>query len=319
MADQSVYSGYLKTPSELVTTEDAIRSGFIRIASEKNRRSTQYIEEAKVLKHEISKISYPSELMDMRRIRRALIMATGLPESSVEFFSEADMDEAINNFIKNFLEPKGQNFADEVIYRYLLLRGNPLEGSMKGMIEKMAHRDFVMTLTSVLASRGISFKWSDGSSGPWASDDVDAAMSDSTKALSWTIDGRTRVLAFDLKIPMVDKAVDLSLFDCNPADFRRGAIADQPAKILMLGQLRGNVDPATASDSWKASNTILERIRIAFRSRGHTVNTAYLGSAIDDAVAEEIWKQLETGALANATNMTSEGALIEFCSWMLDL
>ena len=47
--------------------------------------------------------------------------------------------------------------------------------------------------------------------------------------------------------------------------------------------------------------------------------TSFVGAAIERAMAEEIYAQLEDGTLTNATNLTNNNQLIDYCNWLLEL
>ncbi|MBR3498529.1 MAG: hypothetical protein IKO05_05995 [Selenomonadaceae bacterium] len=91
-------------------------------------------------------------------------------------------------------------------------------------------------------------------------------------------------------------------------------------KAIMFGELKGGIDPAGADEHWKTGNTVLGRIRTKFGAVGFPkIKTSFVAAAIERAMAEEIFSQLESGTLTNAANLTKDNQLAEFCNWLLDL
>ena len=87
----------------------------------------------------------------------------------------------------------------------------------------------------------------------------------------------------------------------------------------MMGELKGGIDPAGADEHWKTANTALEHIRTTFPSAGHPVQTSFVGAAIETAMAEEIYSQLQAGVMTNAANLTNDNQLVAYCNWLLNL
>lgn len=70
--------------------------------------------------------------------------------------------------------------------------------------------------------------------------------------------------------------------------------------------------------AWMSStaNTALERIRVAFQNN---IKTSFVGAAIENNMATEIWKQLKTHVLNNAANLTVEEQFTDYCKWIVTL
>ena len=62
-----------------------------------------------------------------------LITASGLSDKAVVHLTDQDKTEAIQGLIENFLEPAGAKFVEELVYRFLLTRGDALGGSMRNV------------------------------------------------------------------------------------------------------------------------------------------------------------------------------------------
>lgn len=311
------YAITIRNSESLVTSRDETRAGFIKFALEKNKRSTPYIADAKVFKHEAQKASTPKELLNMPKIRSFMLTAAGLSDKALVYFREEDKDRAIKELIENFLEPEGPNFVDEVVYRFLLIKGDSLGGSMRNIVGAMAQQKFIQTLLSVMNSRGLQYQLFDTKYGFLNFEQ--GSVIESVKSIKWMSHGRYRTLQFNVTIPIVGKNIDICLFDSDnkmPFDW---PFAKHPENAILMGELKGGIDPAGADEHWKTGNTALTRIRTAFKKEGMDIKTVFIAAAIESSMAGEIWNQLESGVLTNAANLTKDDQLIELCSWLLEL
>lgn len=134
------FNEHIKKWEDLVTTHKAIRAGFISIAFEKNIKGSPFIEEAKSLKIITSKLKKPEQLLELKDIYPALLTAAGQSEKSLNYLLEEDKKAAINELIEKFLVPAGKDFADELVYRYLLTKGDALGGIMRNLVGALSER-----------------------------------------------------------------------------------------------------------------------------------------------------------------------------------
>jgi hypothetical protein len=81
----------------------------------------------------------------------------------------------------------------------------------------------------------------------------------------------------------------------------------------------GGIDPAGADEHWKTARTALERIRTAFSKAGLAPQTFFVGAAIENKMAGEIWEQLTSGMLGNAANLNEENQIASISRWLCTL
>jgi type II restriction enzyme len=311
----------IRKPEDLVTSREQTCAGFISFALEKNRRSTPIIASAKSFKIFAAKAKTAKELLGIANIRTAMLTASGLSDKALNYFSEEDKDLAILALIENFLEPAGQHFVDEVVYRYLLIKGDSLGGSMRNMIGKIAQQKLIRTLLSNFSISGIDYQWLDNKTNKWKNkSDDDFAVEEQVKALCWNnsvLEGRT--LIFNINIPIVKNNIDICLFNANIEEYNNGNIVNLPEKVLMLGELKGGIDPAGADEHWKTGNTALNRIRNAFTKINLKIQTSFIAAAIEKKMASEIFMQLENQTLSYAANLTIDSQVVNYCDWLFKL
>ena len=157
---------------------------------------------------------------------------------------------------------------------------------------------------------GVKGGWIDGKVCSVA--DVSAA-----KAIRWTNGVYERMLVHNVNVPGVSKNVDLVVFgrfaDGVDAKSLASVLADQKNYIVM-GELKGGIDPAGADEHWKTARAALDRIRSTFKK----VYIAFIGAAIEKAMAEEIYMQLQSGLLDYAANLTDDSQVLSFCDWLVN-
>lgn len=317
------FNKYIRNAGDLVTSHEQTRAGFLKIALEKNRLGDPYIKNSLAFKSMVSGATCPEALLSIPEVRPFLLSASGLSDKSLNYLDESDQTKAIEELIKNFLKPAGKHFIDETIYRYLLIKGDAVGGSMRNRIGALGQERLIRCILSCMAVQNISYQWAENISGkfPWYDQtDNDLDIERRMKDLCWqTAAGKKRLLAFNMNISTVRKNVDICLFDSDAVGFQNGKIAFEPDKALMMGELKGGIDPAGADEHWKTANTALERIRTTFASAGHPVQTSFVGAAIETAMAEEIYSQLQAGVMTNAANLTNDNQLVAYCNWLLNL
>lgn len=318
-----IFNNCIKKPEDLITSREQTRAGFIEAALQKNYKALPYVEEAKSLKIFASRAKDPIDLLKMEEIKPKLLTAAGLSDKSLVYFGDSDKDEAIKKLIEEFLKPAGKGFVDELVYRFLLTRGETLGGSMRNWVGHVSEFKFKCKLLSVFSTLNIKycilFKRDKRKNNWTKSISYENAFNEAEKidAISWSIGGADKVLFFNSKIPIVKKNVDICLYHGTPETYNSGEIRDCTEKAIMFGELKGGIDPAGADEHWKTAKSALERIREKFGKQG--IKTSFLGAAIEKDMASEIFSQLKNGTLTNAANFTNDEHVTNYCEWLIKL
>jgi type II restriction enzyme len=319
------YSDTIKSAAGLVTTYEETRSGFLKQALEKNRQSTPYVEGAKSLKQEISKASSPRDLIKIKQINLALLFASGVSEKASKYFTPKHQEKAIKKFIEQYLNPAGNEFRDELVFRYLLTKGDSLGGKMRNIGGKIAEYQLIRTMISIFSLQGKEFKWLDKETKKWIkglADDPNIELK--AKGLTWNINGNNRVMIFNLTVPIVKKNVDICLFNASEKEFqvanKNNEIIKSPASYVALGELKGGVDPAGADEHWKtARSALIDRVYKGFKKHNASPKLFFIGAAIEKAMSEEIFNLLKSNHLNFAANLTHEKQMHAICSWLVTI
>lgn len=309
------YLAHLRSSDDLITTYEATRAGFIAIALEKNRKASRLVGEARALQIAALIAEKPSDLRGITAIRIGLLTASGLSDKSLNYLSEEDKEAAIDSLIKEYLEPAGERFVEELVFRFLLVRGDSLGGSMRNMAGTIAHRKLVRAIISALSVSGIDFQWQHPRVKKWlAVSQNDVEIEDIARGLAWQFNGHNRTLLFNLTVPIVRNNVDICLLNLAPTDILSSY--SKPDVYLALGELKGGIDPAGADEHWKTARSALARIRASFAAHDSSPATFFIGAAIERRMAGEIWEQLQKGDLSNAANLSDETQLASIVQWL---
>lgn len=309
---------HLSCSSDLVTTYEEIRAGFVALALEKNRRASPFVEQARSLKASASQAKTPADLLNIESIQSALLTASGVSDKAMNYLLPQDKIEAIQGLIAKYLEPAGPAFVEELVFRFLLTRGDALGGSMRNIGGVMGERKLTRATLANLALAGIPCQWLHSDSKEWITGkDDDADIELYLTALSWSHKGRDRIMIYNRKVPFIGNNIDLCLLNCNLEELTT-AFTD-PSRYIALGELKGGIDPAGADEHWKTARTSLTRIRKAFSDKGFSPYIFFVGAAIENSMAEEIWHQLEDGTLSNAANLTNADQVASLCGWLCSL
>ena len=314
---------FIRSASDLVTPHDKTRAGFVAMALEKNLMATPFIEEARALKNLASRAKNSRELLKLEDIRSGLLAASGLSDKAQNHLTDQDKTLVVKEFVEKFLLPAGNDFADELVYRYLLTKGDTLGGKARNLAGALGERKFLRSLLSVLKIAGIDVFWQEKSqiSTNWNALPVDnAGVENRIKAILWQ-KKHPRILILNSKVPVVGNSIDLTVCEGSKDVALNGkkSILNQPERIIALGELKGGIDPAGADEHWKTANSALNRIKKGFEKIKKQPFTFFIGAAIEKAMAEEIFHQLDSGVIQNAANLTNEEQLTAICHWLINL
>ena len=315
------FKNHLESYEDLITPYEETRAGFIALALEKNRTATPFVEEAKALKVFASRAKTPKELLKISEIQDSLLTAAGISDKAKTHLQGEDKKEAIKGLIENFLEPSGKSFVDELVYRFLLTRGDSLGGRMRNLGGRLGEWRFTRILMSTCAVSSVDLEYLDSEGKNWLSLSTELEIERRIKGLHWVSYGNERTMIYNLTVPTVRKNVDFCLFDCAPDEIifggKRDSAHHKPDKYLALGELKGGIDPAGADEHWKTANSALDRIRKAFSDKNCFPKTFFIGAAIETAMAKEIYQQLEDRTLSNGANLTNEAQVVSLCDWLI--
>ena len=315
MPSKPPHRRHLNSSADLETTYEATRAGFVALALEKNHRATPFIDDARVLQEAASHAKNPADLLNIKGIESGLLTAAGLSDKASVHLRPEDKVIAVQELVKNFLEPAGVKFVEELVFRYLLIRGDSLGGSMRNIGGMLAQKKLTRSILSTLRIAGTKYFWQGANSREWHENGDDHNAETSLRKLYWQNGRKPRTLIFNLTVPLIKNNVDLCLFDAAPKTLDE----TDAGSYIALGELKGGIDPAGADEHWKTAKSALERIRKSFARAKQSPHTFFIGAAIEKKMASEIWDELREGILSNAANLNDDNQIASISRWLCNL
>lgn len=314
---------HITAATDLVTTPAARRSGFLEYALRRNKESIPFIDRAKALKAVLEvHTQSPNDLLTLTNIREILLEASGISVKAKAHLTESDKLGLLNDFIEKILLPSGKAYIDEVVYRYLLTSGDALGGKMRNIVGSIAKEKLTRFIISQLQIADTQFSYLDKKLRSTPGEQLGVEDIDTVKAIRWSNkNNQQRILIFDTNVPPVKKNIDIVLLNDaivtdapKTQDLKK--LLETTVHYLAIDELKGGIDPAGADEHWKTANSALGRARTAFAGK---LPLLFVGAAIEQAMAGEIFSQYQTGELANCANLTSDDQLAALCEWLVRL
>ncbi len=333
------YLRHLQNSQSLVTTQEAKRAGFVEAILEKSRLADSFVQDARTLRIKAGQAKKPQDLLDIVDIQSALLTAAGVSDKATAYLDVSDRRSILAEYIERVLEPAGDKFVEELVYRFLLTRGDSLGGKIRNLVGVWAQRKLTAYIVSDFRVAGRNFRWFDKTDERWKAPHL-LDNFDQIRACAWEVGYLPRILAYNLFVPLIKteeelednesgeprksgKNVDICLLHSTPEQFRsksrRPTVVRDAETYIALGELKGGIDPAGADEHWKTANAHLGRIRRSFDALGLLPQLFFIGNAIEASMAGEIWNQLQSGELANAANLTDERQTVSLVSWLCNL
>jgi hypothetical protein len=304
---------HLSSAADLVTPYENTRAAFLEMALEKNNRATPFVAEARDLQAQLAGIRTPDNLLGIESIRGALLTAAGISDKAFGHIGDEGKENAVFNLIERHLKPAGAGFREELVYRFLLTRGDSLGGSMRNAIGSLAQRRLSLAIISRFANANVNYDIRIGNK-YIQSKNIDVNIkqnAEQIKEILWSNKKGDRILLYNKKVSFVGNNVDLCLLSSKSTEI--------PSNYLCLGELKGGFDPAGADEHWKTARSALLRIATSFEKERVDVNLCFIGAAVEASMANEIWEMLQERQLTFAANLTIDKHLSEFVSWLTTL
>jgi type II restriction enzyme len=294
---------YVKSPKDLVTPIDITQSGFLQQALRKTKEASPYVDQAKQLLNKLQVAHTPKELLGFPEIRADLITAAGFSDKSTNYFSSSELEKALLRILMEIEERAGLDWRVEITYRFLLTRGDTLGGVMRNIMGAEAKAKLTEAILAALRDKGIT---------PIVTcSKVDA---EKVQQVSWP----ERLLLFDKKPKIIGKNVDAILLrQTSERSLPVTALLNSKENYLACGEVKGGIDPAGADEHWKTAYGALDRIREKLKEKPPKL--FFIGAAIENSMAEEIFSQLQSGLLSHAANLLVPQQLSDLASWLVSL
>lgn len=291
---------YIQSPKDLVTPIDVTQSGFLQQALRKTKEASPYVDRAKQLLDKLQLAQKPQNLIDIKEIRDDLVTAAGFSDKATNYFSPPELKDALLKVLEEIENKAGSDWRTEIVYRFLLTRGDTLGGVMRNIMGSEAKAKFAEAIQVALRSSGISSNVS-----------CSKTNIDKVQQISWP----NRILLFDKKPRLIGKNVDVILLRQSDNNASVTNLLDERENYLVCGEVKGGIDPAGADEHWKTASGALARIRDKFPERPPKL--FFVGAAIETSMADEIFSQLKSGSLTHAANLNVPQQVSDLASWLV--
>jgi type II restriction enzyme len=291
---------FIKTATDLQTKHRAICEGFLAQALQKTEKAEPFVEEAKSFYKKLKGTKSIEELLASSEYKKDLASACGFSDKARSHLTNAELNSAIKKVLTRIHKEAGKDFREDIVYRYLLTKGDTLGGSMRN-------------LTGASAGTKLTEKIIQRLSGNKKKIQVLKSKSGKIQRVIWN--GRT--MLFDVKPALIGKNIDVILINRGDAETPESELLADKSKYIACGELKGGIDPAGADEHWKTANSALGRIRTAFGKNPPAL--FFVGAAIEASMAEEIFSQLSDGKLDHAANLNEDEQVNDLVDWLLTL
>lgn len=291
----------IRSAQDLVTQKANVIEGFLKQSITKIDKAAPYIAQAKHLEKVLGTTNQIEELISIETIKDELSAAIGLSDKAISHLSKDDLSSILKRGIAAIATSSGDNWKEEIVFRFLLTKGDSLGGSMRNVTGALAGAQFTEAVTNALTVQSIAYKKSTSLSNP-----------NKIQYLSW----KDRILLFDKTPSFLKKNVDAILLRGSEEEGIK-ALLSKPDLFIACGEIKGGIDPAGADEHWKTANSAFNRIRANF---GENVPALFfMGAAIESAMANEIFEQLNSDRLDYAANLTSSEQMVDLADWIISL
>lgn len=291
---------FIKSAGDLQTKHRAICDGFLRQALQKTEKAEPFVKEAKTFYKALKKVKSAEELLESPKYRNDLASACGFSDKARSHLTEAELNGAIKKVLARIYKEAGSEFREDILYRYLLTKGDTLGGSMRNLTGASAGTKLVEKIIERL-------------SGDKKKIQVLKSKGGKIQRVIWD----SRTLLFDVKPRLIGKNIDVILINRWDMDTPEATLLADKSKYVACGELKGGIDPAGADEHWKTANSALGRIRTAFGRNAPAL--FFVGAAIEASMAQEIFGQLRSGKLTHAANLNEEEQANDLVDWLLSL
>lgn len=296
----SMLTKYIKKAEDIQTKHEDIKKGFLMQALLKTENASPYIKRAKEFYRALKKARNIDEIMGLNDYLNELISACGFSDKAKAQLSNDELSKAMEKVLIKILDKYKREFREEILYRYLLTKGDALGGSMRNLAGSAASIKLADSILHALKNTTKKIQIKKGKSGK-------------ILRLSWD----KKVILFDSTPNIIGKNIDVIMLRHEDPKQDINELLEDPKSYIACGELKGGIDPAGADEHWKTANSALGRIKTALGRNCPPL--FFIAAAIEAAMAQEIFSQLKDGRLTYAANLNHDEQLLDLVEWLIEL
>jgi len=285
--------------TDLITTKIAIENGFKWQIEKKSLLFSEFIEKKNYFINSIKISSSLDDLLKNKICYEFLVAACSLSKKSLSNLDKLFVDDLIKQTV-DYSMLNNKNYLDNLIAKYFMICGDSLGGMMRNMIGSAAQEKLTNKIIYYLNINKISY-----------------SIKTNPKKLINQISWEDKILVFNKKPKFINKSIDFILLKCDES---KKVNLENYKNYLACGELKGGIDPAGADEHWKTANFALQRIQEAFSKNNWNVPSLFfIGSAIENSMAEEIYEQITNKQLSGAANLNIDIQLDEVIEMIIKM
>lgn len=322
----------IKSATDLVTIPEATRAGFAEQVAAKAEAARPFIEQATALEKALEVVSDVEKLLELTEHRESIAAACGLSTKArghLRTEEEALIRQALMTLYAHtkvqFPEDASNEniavaFRKEIVFRYLLTKGDTLGGSMRNRIGAMGAAKLSAAILKTLEDAG------------YDNTEVSRTSTGKVQSIAWD----SRLILFDrtptlrcgshsvecnnIDIILLDTSQNGNVVNVAPTKGAVKSLLEISGNYMACGELKSGIDPAGADEHWKTTGSALDRISQDFAGCGQQQpKLFFIGGAIEQAMAEELYKRLSMGDYSFAANLTHDGQVQSLARWLITL
>ncbi len=325
----------------LVSTTDEINYGYENIVNARLENMSLYIDESKHLREILTRYLNGEKFLE-EELKSYFLVICGITSTTIQYLSKPFTEEIINNLVDSFDGRENSDIIEELVSRFLLVRGLSFNGSVKVITGKIAEEKLKENIISVLLNASCEIYIN--SNGKWG--EYKDSCCSYIKGISWNIDGNARTILFNFKIPSVKRNIDFVLFESShkniclksPSGSKFVAVRDMfsddyreridicttshldAKNCLLIGEIKNVIAPHKAFLFWRESYSPLLKDKKSIEGEiGKEVHSAFVSSVMHKDMILAIYEELESGSLSYAVNLSKDDNVEKFCNWLISI
>jgi hypothetical protein len=148
---------YIRSARDLVTSEESRGAWYKLLSIQREELAETYLQEARTLKYLLRKGPVLDELK-------------GLKANDI-----------------SISDSNGDGFVDELVYRYLLTKGDALGGKARNLAGVLGERKFLRSMLSVFNLSGVNYQWKDDDTDTWLAKPEDDTGIEKRSICEWIV------------------------------------------------------------------------------------------------------------------------------------
>ena len=182
---------YIVKYQDLVTEQSDTVKGFLEQSLHKITQAEPYVKRAILFSQALKSTKTDKDIFELTEYWDELVAACGYSDKSKSYFTRTDLKNSIQAVLINLLKVNPNGFKDELVYRYLITKGDTVGGIMRNLGGALAGRKVIQKISEALINKNITPA-------------LRHSKKNKVQGLSWN----NRILLFDIKPKLINKNID---------------------------------------------------------------------------------------------------------------